>query len=228
MAKHAPAPGRRRPLAALVYGALALGAIAAPAAAGPLAPGEIAEIREMAGEALEKLVVHDEPRGPWEATFEGPDGEETSLAAFRGEMVVLNVWATWCPPCRKEMPSLDALAAETAGSDIRVVALSTDRGGAEPVRRFYEEEGIENLAVYVDAANRLPREAALLGLPVTMILDREGRELARLTGDAEWDDPEVVRLLRRMAELADDPVKEADAGETPAWWEDSPLGSTAL
>lgn len=215
----------RRSLGALSYAAAALTAIGgaiAPAAANPLAPGEVAEIREMAGEALDKLVVHDTPKGPYETPFQDGAGETVRFSDFRGEIVVLNLWATWCPPCREEMPYLDALSVAMEGTGVRVVALSTDRGGAAPVERFYAEEGIENLAVYVDPANKVPRETALLGLPVTMILDRGGREIARLTGDAKWDAPAVQRLLKRIAELADEPVKEARAEES-GLWQGSPL-----
>lgn len=196
-----------RPLAALLYGWALLGAIAAPslapvpAAAEALSAEETAEIRALAAEALPRLVVHDAPRGPYATGFRDGAGQDLTLDRFRGRIVVLNVWATWCPPCREEMPSLDALAGGMRGEGVEVVALSTDRGGAERVRAFYAEEGIEDLPVYVDAPNRFAREAAILGLPVTMILDREGREIARLTGDADWNAAPVRRMLRRLAQL---------------------------
>lgn len=220
---YAPRRRRRRPLAVPLYGAAASGAIALGAlalgglAAGPLAVAAPAAetLREAATGALDKLVVHDEARGPYEAAFEDGEGGAVALDDFRGEVVVLNLWATWCPPCREEMPALDALATETAGSDIRVVALSTDRGGAETVRAFYEEEGIERLAVYVDPRNRVPREMAVMGLPVTLILDREGRELARLTGAADWDAPEVVAMLRAVA--AGGAPEDAASGAGPSF-----------
>jgi thiol-disulfide isomerase/thioredoxin len=198
---------RRKPgpaLAALLYGAAALAAIGAPGwlAAGPALALE-AQTRDAfaaaAAEALPKLVVHDEPRPRLEAGFADGAGAPVSLDDFAGRVVVLNIWATWCPPCRKEMPSIDRLARAVAGDGIAVVALSTDRGGAKPVRKFFEEIGVETLEIHVDKAGRLPREAAVIGLPATLILDRKGREIARLTGDAEWDTPEIVAMLRALA-----------------------------
>lgn len=191
---------------ALVYGAAALTANAAGAPAAPPA------VILAASPALEKLVVHAEPKPAPEAAFEDAEGGSVSLADFRGRVVLLNLWATWCPPCRKEMPSIDRLAGQVAGEDIAVIALSTDRGGVDKVRPFFDEIGVKHLAIYVDRANRVPREAAVMGLPVTLIIDGNGMEVARLTGDAEWDDPAVVELLRGIAERTAG-VKETRLGE---------------
>ena len=181
------APIRRLVTGALLYGALALGANAETRAGEAIDP------------AFDAMVVHEAPKERIETPFEDAGGRTMTLADFEGEVVVLNVWATWCPPCRKEMPSLDRLAETVAGEDIRVVALSVDRSGVPKVEDFFEEIGVETLEIYVDTANALPREALVRGLPVTMILDRQGREVARLTGDAEWDAPAVVEMLRGMA-----------------------------
>ncbi|MEM9783498.1 MAG: TlpA disulfide reductase family protein [Pseudomonadota bacterium] len=214
---------RQRPvLSALLYSAVAtaaigMGAVAfpwsAPALAGPIGDEARAEIRGLAETALPNLVVHDEPRGPWGTPFKTGEDVEMTLADFSGEVVVLNLWATWCPPCRAEMPSLDRLAGALDGTGATVVTLSTDRGGAPKVRDFFEDVGIANLEIYVDKANRLPREAAVLGLPVTMILDRDGREIARLTGDAEWDAPEIVSMINRITAMTSTDQKKADAAD---------------
>ena len=117
-------------------------------------------------------------------------------AAFKGDVTVLNVWASWCVPCRKEMPALDRLQQQLGGPDFQVVALSIDTGGAAAVRRFYDEIGIHTLAIYVDPTTAATGKLRTLGIPTTLLLDREGRERWRKTGPAEWDSPEIVESLR--------------------------------
>ncbi len=116
-------------------------------------------------------------------------------------MVLLNIWATWCPPCRAEMPSLDRLAGEMEGPDFALIALSTDRGGVERVAQFYDDYLIDNLDIMHDRSGNFARQAGVLGLPVTLILDRQGREIARLLGDADWASPEARAILRRIIEM---------------------------
>lgn len=159
---------------------------ATPAAAGVADALEAAKTGEM-----EKLVVHDAPRDRLETPFVDGEGRDVSIADFEGRVVLVNFWATWCPPCLKEMPSLDRLAAERSGEQFAVVAISTDRGDAEKPRRWLAENGIEALGLYHDARLRLAQEAALLGQPTTLILDRQGREVARYTGEAHWDGPDA-------------------------------------
>jgi len=161
------------------------------------APWGTAAAAELATGEMSKLAVHAEPKPRMEAAFTGPDGE-TTLADFEGRVVLLNFWATWCAPCRKEMPAIDRLAAAMAGEDFAVVALSTDFGGTERPIRFLDEIGVEHLALYHDPRKAMAQEAAILGLPVTVLLDRQGREVARLVGDAEWDTPEAKAVIRRL------------------------------
>jgi len=123
-------------------------------------------------------------------------GAPRMLSEFRGKVVLLNVWATWCAPCRKEMPALDRLQQQLGGPGFEVVALSIDIGGATAVRRFYEEIGIRSLAVYVDSSMEASGKLRALGIPTTLLLDREGRERWRKTGPAEWDSPEIIESLR--------------------------------
>ena len=125
----------------------------------------------------------------------GP-GEAMALADFRGSVVLLNVWATWCAPCRREMPTLDRLQATLGGSDFQVVALSIDRKGLPAVQEFYAELGLETLPIYVDETGEAQRALNVLGLPTTLLLDREGNEGGRLLGPAEWDSPEMVAFFR--------------------------------
>jgi len=148
------------------------------------------------GNRLE-LSVFDQPHALPEVRFQDDQGRDLTLGDFRGRVVVLNVWATWCVPCRKEMPALDRLQARLGGKDFLVVALSIDRKGVEAVRGFYQEVGVENLAMYVDPSGRGSRGLGLPGVPTTLLIDQEGREVARKMGEAEWDGPEMVSLVER-------------------------------
>lgn len=128
--------------------------------------------------------------------FQDAEGKPFSLPNFRGKVVLLNVWATWCAPCRKEMPALDRLQQKLGGPDFQVVALSIDSSGAVSVRRFYDEIGIHALGIYVDPTTEATGKLRILGIPTTLLLDREGRERWRKAGPAEWDSPEIIESLR--------------------------------
>jgi thiol-disulfide isomerase/thioredoxin len=123
-------------------------------------------------------------------------GAPRSLADFRGRFVLLNVWATWCTPCREEMPSLDRLQQTLGGADFEVVALSIDRGGVFAVESFYEELDLRALRVYVDSSAEALAKLRAPGIPMTVFVDRRGRELWRVAGPARWDDPGVVARIR--------------------------------
>ena len=141
------------------------------------------------------LRMHASPRPLPELAFEDDKGKPVTLADFRGRTVLLNVWATWCPPCREEMPSLDRLQKALGGPAFEVVALSIDAGGAPVVKRFYDEIGIRSLAIYVDPGMRAAGQLAAPGVPTTLLIDREGRELGRHAGPAQWDSPEALRVI---------------------------------
>ncbi|HET6522427.1 MAG TPA: TlpA disulfide reductase family protein, partial [Geminicoccaceae bacterium] len=133
-----------------------------------------------------------------EVAFEDADGGAVSLADFRGRVVVLNLWATWCAPCRLEMPSLDRLQAELGGPDLEVVALSVDRAGVDEVAAFLDEVGAGHLGLYRDPTMAATRALGALGLPTTVIVDREGREVGRALGEREWDGEAVKAYLREV------------------------------
>ncbi len=148
------------------------------------------------------FALHDEARPVPEITFVDGEARARTLSDFKGKAVLLNLWATWCAPCRKEMPALDRLQAAVGGPDFEVVALSLDRAGVEPVRRFYGETGVKEIAIYLDASGKALRDLKVTGLPTTLLIDREGRELGRLIGPAEWDAPEMVAFLRARIGLS--------------------------
>jgi thiol-disulfide isomerase/thioredoxin len=160
------------------------------------------------GNQLE-LSVFDQPHALPEVRFQDDQGRDLTVGDFRGRVVVLNVWATWCVPCRKEMPTLDRLQARLGGKDFLVLALSIDRKGVEAVRGFYQEVGVENLAIYVDPSGKGSHALAIPGVPMTLLIDREGREVACKMGEAKWDSPEMVSLVERTT--MDSPQGRADS-----------------
>jgi thiol-disulfide isomerase/thioredoxin len=139
----------------------------------------------------------DQPRELPDLGFVDGDGRAASLADFRGRVVLLNLWATWCVPCRREMPALERLQAKLGGAEFIVLPLSIDRGGLPPVKRFYEELGLAALGVFVDQSGAATSKLATTGVPTTLLIDREGREIGRKIGPAEWDSPEMIALIRR-------------------------------
>jgi thiol-disulfide isomerase/thioredoxin len=159
-----------------------------------------ASIQTAEAQAPAGFAVHESPRPLPDIQFENGRGEATSLADFHGKIVLLNIWATWCAPCRREMPTLERLQAELGGADFEVVALSIDRKGLPVVKEFYEELGLRELRMYVDASGKASRELSALGVPTTLLIDRESNELGRLAGPAEWDSPEMVSFIRGYLE----------------------------
>ncbi|MFW5654492.1 MAG: TlpA family protein disulfide reductase [Roseicyclus sp.] len=162
-------------------------------------PGANAEgiDRLLTGE-MRGLVVHETPVAASDLPFVRADGTEGSLADYEGRMVVLNFWATWCAPCREEMPSLQNLHDALAGEDFAVVTLATGFNQPQAIRRFFDETGVKDLTQYRDINQQIAREMGVFGLPITVILDAEGREIARLRGDAHWDSPEAMAVVETL------------------------------
>ncbi|MDE4915960.1 TlpA disulfide reductase family protein [Methylobacterium sp. 092160098-2] len=148
----------------------------------------------LAGGALWSNVAG--PGSPTALAFVDGEGRPSRLADFRGKVVLVNLWATWCLPCRHEMPALDRLQGKLVGTDFQVVALSVDRGGAAVVRRFYETVGVRHLSVFLDTAGAALPQVGAAGLPTTLLFDRDGHEIGRFVGPAEWDGPRLEAILR--------------------------------
>ena len=156
-----------------------------------------ADVRSGAVSA-ELPIATTEPQPLPPLTFQTMDGKETTLADFAGKVVVLNLWATWCAPCREEMPGLDRLQAQFADRDVVVLALSVDRAGPERVTQFLGEIGVEHLQVYRDPKAAATRALKVPGLPATILIDRQGREVGRVLGIAEWDGPAAVAAIEKL------------------------------
>ncbi len=131
--------------------------------------------------------------------FAGPDGKQMTLGDFKGKTLLVNLWATWCAPCREEMPALDKLEAEKGGADFEVVAINIDTGSDDKPKGFLNEIGIKNLALHRDASmssfNELKRKNLAFGLPVTLLVDKDGCQIASMNGPAPWDSPEAAKLI---------------------------------
>ncbi|WP_136683494.1 TlpA family protein disulfide reductase [Falsirhodobacter xinxiangensis] len=173
-----------RIVCAVVYTALAFGANPAMA---DIAAAEAAKVGDM-----RKLSLHDPEPLP-AVGLVGLDDAERSLAEFQGKWTVVNFWATWCPPCRHEMPSLDRLQVAMPG--IEVVTVATGRNAVPKIEEFFEEAEVSNVEALRDPGMTLARQVGVMGLPVTLIVNPEGQIVGRLTGDAEWDSPDALAVL---------------------------------
>ena len=152
------------------------------------------EVRRPA--TLGEFTPLDPPRPAPEASFTGRDGTPHRLADFRGRFVLVNLWATWCAPCVREMPSLDRLQAKL-GSGVVVLAISEDRGGAHAVEPFLEKLELKDLTIYLDPKSAVGEELEVGGLPTTFLIDDQGRVLGQLEGAAEWDSPKMIAIIGR-------------------------------
>lgn len=140
------------------------------------------------------------PKPVPEVSFSGPDGRAMTLADLKGRTLVVNLWATWCAPCRHEMPALDRLQAELGGPDFEVVAINVDTRNPDKPKAWLQENGIGRLAYYADptgkAMQTLQRSGALVGLPTTLVVDPGGCEVAILKGPADWGGEDALKLVR--------------------------------
>lgn len=158
----------------------------------------IAVVLTLAGVAAAAVLLRGREGGgtqqaaPLAIPMQTADGRALSLADFRGRYVLLNLWATWCPPCVKEMPSLDRLQAMKGDAGFEVVALSIDRQGKDVVAPFYQRVGLTNLAIYLDQDARSMAALRITGLPTTLLIDPNGHEIARWPGAREWDHPGTI------------------------------------
>ncbi|EYD74580.1 Thiol:disulfide oxidoreductase TlpA [Rubellimicrobium mesophilum DSM 19309] len=177
----------------LLFAALYTGALLA---ASGVAAQDLAALQD--GD-MRKLQIHDAPVDVSTTAFEGDDGAETVLQDLKGEVAVVNFWATWCAPCRKEMPTLAKLQQELGDEGVRVVPIATGRNDPMELDSFLQEVGAEALPHWRDPSQALARDMGVLGLPITVILNREGQEVARLQGDADWLSESALAILRAIA-----------------------------
>ncbi|MGO4852483.1 TlpA disulfide reductase family protein [Phaeovulum sp. W22_SRMD_FR3] len=164
-------------------------------------PAMAADLTPLRSGAMNKLVIAEAPAQPenvLEVELPMLSGGNARLADYQGKVVLVNFWATWCAPCRKEMPALAALQSRLGGDDFSVVTVASGRNPEPAIQKFFAEAGVEGLPVLRDERQSLARQMGVLGLPVSVLFDREGREVARLIGDAAWDGPEAEAVIRAV------------------------------
>ena len=166
----------------------------APAATAPAATTGVT--KALATGSLAAFLVHPEPKPLPDIAFADGEGKPLKLSDFKGRVILINLWATWCAPCRKEMPDLARLQQELGSDQFEVVAISVDRKGAEASSTFLKETGADALKLYVEPTTKVVSELQSAGLPATILVDREGRELGRLLGPALWASPEAFALVK--------------------------------
>jgi thiol-disulfide isomerase/thioredoxin len=158
----------------------------------------------------------DPPRPEPGERFKDGSGRELRLADFRGKVVLLNIWATWCAPCKAEMPSLDRLQAKLGGADFVVLPVSIDRGGGPVVAFFYSRRDLSHLGVYLDPNSRLADRMGIDGVPSSYLIDRGGDIVGELMGATEWDSPEVIDLIEGYIKKAAKPAPPRATSVVPA------------
>ena len=150
--------------------------------------------------ALQKLHWHPSPIEVPPVTFKDKADQDISLAHFLGTPVLLNLWATWCAPCIAEMPALDQLQASLPEASLTIITLSLDRGGLAEIEPFWEKTKLASLKMYFDTTMRAGQTLSARGLPTTLLINREGREVARIEGPAEWASPAVIGYFRELTD----------------------------
>ena len=149
-----------------------------------------------ASSPMKGFLRHAKPQEIPDIAFVDAGGSPLSLKDWKGRVVLLNIWATWCPPCRAEMPTLNNLQKQMGGEKFEVVALSIDKGGPQVPAKFLKKHGFSELKVYNDSKIKVRRALKLAGYPTTMLIDSNGREVGRLAGPAEWDSEGAKTLVR--------------------------------
>lgn len=171
------------------------------------AGAKIAEaVKDLAHGEVAAMTISKKPEKLPDFAFNDPEGKSVSLAAFKGKTLLLNVWATWCVPCRAEMPELDKLQAELGSEKFQVVTVNIDTSRLERPKKFFEETGVKALTLYADPkANiffELKQAGKALGLPVTMLVDPEGCQIGLMNGPAAWHSADAKALASKAVEAA--------------------------
>jgi thiol-disulfide isomerase/thioredoxin len=160
----------------------------------------------MARGQIAAMASADAPISLAPLTFNAPDGQQVSVGDLAGKTLLINLWATWCAPCREEMPALDALQADMGGDDFEVVAVNIDQGDDEKPKNFLEEIGVSSLGFYRDNTmgifNRLKKDGLAFGLPVTLLVDSNGCLLANMNGPAHWSGEDAKAYIGKAIEGA--------------------------
>ena len=172
----------------VLYISLAFGANAVAA--------DQADLSAMREGDMRKLVVHSKPNAVPNVPFVAEGRGDVMLSDFEGKVVLVNFWATWCAPCRKEMPMLSELQADLYGPQFEVLTIATGRNPEPAMKAFFREIRVNNLPMHKDPKQRLARAMGVFGLPVTVVIDKNGQEVGRLQGDADWNSSSAKTIIK--------------------------------
>ena len=174
-------------LAAVLYTALAATANA-----------DMSDLEALRAGDMRKLQIHSASRPAPDTVFLHADGSELRLSDYRGKVVVLNFWATWCAPCRKEMPSLDKLALAMQGRNLLVLTVATGPNPVPAITAFIAETDLKNITFLRDPTSQMARAMGVMALPVTLLINPQGQEVGRLIGDADWAAPNAIAFFEAL------------------------------
>ncbi|MGU3401389.1 thiol:disulfide interchange protein TlpA [Brucellaceae bacterium D45D] len=170
-----------------------------------LKAGSLKALDAAASGGVAAMRAAEKPISVANIAFTGPDGTKMTLGHYKGKTLLVNLWATWCAPCREEMPDLDKLQAKKGGDDFEVVAINIDTGSDEKPKNFLNEIGVKNLTLHRDATmasfNELKRKNLAFGLPVTLLVDKDGCQISAMNGPAPWDGPDALKLIEAAQKL---------------------------
>jgi thiol-disulfide isomerase/thioredoxin len=150
---------------------------------------------------MKKMTIASNPTSAPKTIFFDDDGKELTLNDFKGRLTLVNFWATWCAPCRKEMPSLEVLSNQIGGDTFQVVTIATMRSSEDAVKKFFNDNNIIDLPKFRDPKGYLARASGVAALPLTILLDRNGNEISRLIGDADWAQDETIEFIKKAIEI---------------------------
>ena len=150
---------------------------------------------------MKKMTIANNTASAPKTIFFDTGGKELTLNDFKGRLTLVNFWATWCAPCRKEMPSLEVLSNQIGGDTFQVVTIATMRSSEEAVKKFFKNNNIIDLPKFRDPKGYLARASGVAALPLTILLDRNGNEISRLIGDADWAQDETIEFIKKAIEI---------------------------
>ena len=145
---------------------------------------------------IKNLIIIKNPKIYEDVTFRDVNQKELSLANFKGKLIILNFWATWCAPCKEEMPSLDNLQSNTKLNNLKIFPINISQEDISKSKFFFKELNIKNLDIYVDAPITLAKKLSLRGVPTTILFNKEGKEFARIVGSLDFNDEEFINWLK--------------------------------
>ena len=147
------------------------------------------------GELLNNLVIHEKPKKITNLTFKDINLQDVDLSKNKGKIVILNFWATWCAPCKKEMPSLDQLS---LNNNVKIFPINMEKPNIKKTSKFFEDLGIRNLKIYFDPEFELAKKFKLRGLPTSIIINKEGKEFGKIVGEINFQDENFLNLIDQL------------------------------